>query len=190
MLKTLLSIDIQITQFLHSILPHNRFFNLLFSFFSQQGGSLIIWIVLIILALIFEERKHPGISKNDKQFLITIILTLALTGLLVNYGLKNVFQRMRPYLTDFNRLKLISTNFNCPSDFSFPSSHAAIAFSASAILAHFHKKRKYFYYSIAILISLSRIYLGCHYFFDVIIGGLIGYLIAKTMLLWLKSHSN
>lgn len=192
MLNILLNIDVQITQFIASLLPHNQSFNLFFSFFSQQGGSLIIWIVLVILALLFEVRKHPGISKKDKQFILTIILTLAITTLFVNYGLKNIFQRTRPYLID-KPIKLTltdSTDFNCPIDFSFPSSHAAIAFSASVILVFFHKKRKYFYYLIAIIISLSRIYLGCHYFFDVIVGGLIGWLIAKIILIRLKPHSN
>ncbi|MEK7096731.1 MAG: phosphatase PAP2 family protein, partial [Patescibacteria group bacterium] len=70
----------------------------------------------------------------------------------------------------------------CPKDFSFPSTHAATAFVAAEILAYFNKKRKWFYFAVAILISYSRIYLGCHYFFDVVFGAIIGWLVSQSLL--------
>ncbi|EKE14348.1 MAG: hypothetical protein ACD_12C00559G0006, partial [uncultured bacterium] len=61
------------------------------------------------------------------------------------------------------------------------------AFAAATVLAYFDKKRRWFYYSAALLISYSRIYLGCHYFFDVIIGALIGFLISKLVVRFLPN---
>ena len=175
MFNFLNSLDINITQIIRLALPHNRLFDLFFSFFSQNGGSILIWIALVIFILFFEERKNPGISSRDKQFIIIITLALITQAILVNIVLKNVFSRTRPLpiSTDFNRFQLISTV--CPLDFSFPSGHAATAFCAAAILSVFDKKKKYLYYLMAFLIALSRIYLNCHYLGDVIAGGLIGW---------------
>ena len=118
-------------------------------------------------------------------FSISFLLTFLLTDIV----LKNIFLRPRPFdfaqgkpfLTIYNHFQLFST-FSCPKDFSFPSAHAATAFAAATILTFFDKKHRWFYYTVAILISYSRIYLGCHYFLDVIAGAIIGYIISRLLL--------
>jgi len=70
----------------------------------------------------------------------------------------------------------------CPLDFSFPSSHAAFAFSAAVILTSYDKKRWYLYYGIAFLVSFSRIYLGCHYVLDLVLGAIIGFTVSQFIL--------
>jgi undecaprenyl-diphosphatase len=154
---------------------------------------------VIIIALFLEEKKHPGLSKNDKKFIIAFTLSFLITAFLAEYPLKNLFHRQRPVLTnlnpstslrvnrfqtfDFAQGKPISTN--CPTDFSFPSGHAATAFAAATVLTFFDKKRRFFYYLIAFLIAYSRIYLGCHYFLDVFIGAILGSLISKIIINYL-----
>jgi undecaprenyl-diphosphatase len=171
MLEKLIYFDIVITNFLKNLFPHNYFFDLFFSFFSLKGNAIFVWILVIIIALFFEEKKHPGISKNDKKFIIAFTLSFLLTAFLVEYPLKNFFNRQRP----------ISTNY-CPTDFSFPSGHAATAFSAATVLTFFDKKRRFFYSTIASFITYSRLYLACHYFFDVLGGGVLGIIIGKLIL--------
>jgi len=135
---------------------------------------------VIIIALIFEERKNPGISKKDKQFVITFTFAFLITSFIVEYPLKNIFRRQRPVTTNLNQFQPVPTNY-CPTDFSFPSGHAATAFTASTVLTFFDKKRRFFYYLIGFLIAYSRIYLGCHYFFDIVSGGILGLLIGKII---------
>ena len=173
MLEKLIYFDIVITNFLKNLLPHNLFFDLFFSFFSLKGNAIFVWILVIIIALFLEEKKHPGISKNDKKFIIVFTLSFLTTAFLVNYPLKNFFHRPRPN-------QLISTT--CPTDFSFPSGHAATAFAAATVLTFFDKKRRFFYSTITFLIAYSRIYLSCHYFLDVFGGGVIGVIIGKLIL--------
>jgi undecaprenyl-diphosphatase len=127
----------------------------------------------MFIVLILEERKNPGITKQDKKFIFIFSASFLLTFLLSDIVLKNIFMRFRPLLG----------SISCPHDFSFPSTHAATAFAAATILAYFDKKRCWFYYIVAILISYSRIYLGCHYFFDVLVGGLLGLIISKIILI-------
>jgi undecaprenyl-diphosphatase len=181
MLEKLIHFDIVITNFLKNLLPHNLFFDLFFSFFSLKGNAIFVWILVIIIALFLEEKKHPGISKNDKKFIIAFTLSFLLTAFLVGYPLKNLFNRQRPTLTNLNQLQLVSTNY-CPTDFSFPSGHAATAFAATTVLTFFDKKRRFFYHTIALLIAYSRLYLGCHYFLDVLGGGVLGMVISTLIL--------
>lgn len=178
-MAALLSFDYFLTDFLYRLVPHNQFLNQFFSFFSLRGNALLVWIIAILVSIAVEEIIHPGLQKRDIKFIIYFIVIFGFTAILVNYGLKNVTRRPRPIIKAgiFNEEVI-----PCPKDFSFPSGHAATAFAAAAVLAFFDKKHRYFYYSIAVFIAYSRIYLGCHYFFDVLCGALIGYLIAKIAL--------
>ena len=176
----IISLDYFLTDFFNKIIPHNQFFNYFFSFFSLKGASIFIWLLVIALVVILEERKNPGISIKDKKFFILFSLSFLLTLLLADVILKQIFQRIRPFLTLYSHILLFQAN--CPTDFSFPSGHASTAFAAATVLTFFDKKKGLFYYSVAVLISYSRIYLGCHYFLDVVAGGLIGYFISKLLL--------
>lgn len=189
-MQTLLSLDYFLTNFFSKIIPHNIFFDYFFSFFSLRGSSTLIWILVSGIVVLLEERKNPGISKRDKKFLILFSLSFLLTAFLSDIILKNIFLRPRPAFSDFIRLYPISSNFFCPTDFSFPSAHASTAFAAATVLAYFDKKRGWVYYLVAVLISYSRIYLGCHYFFDVIGGVAIGFTISKIILFFSKKYAN
>lgn len=178
-MNSLLSLDQSVTLFLKNLISHNVFFDYFFSFFSLKGSSILIWILIIVGVAILEEKRYPGISKKDKKFIVFFSLSFILTTLIVEFPLKNIFERARP---------IVSQIYQCPIDYSFPSGHAATAFAAATILTYFDKKRRWFYYTIAILISFSRIYLGCHYFLDVIIGAMIGYLISRLLFKLVTNH--
>lgn len=178
-MNKIISLDYLLTNFLNNLLPHNQFFNSFFSFFSLKGSSILIWIFVIVIVVILEERKNPGISKRDKKFIILFSLSFLLTAFLSDIFFKNIFMRARPFIGSGNPTP---TQFLCPYDFSFPSAHAATAFAAATVLTFFDKKRRWFYYTVAILISYSRIYLGCHYFLDVFFGGLLGYFLSKAFI--------
>ena len=156
-----MNLDYTLTNFLNKLIPHNILFDYLFSFFSMKGGSILIWMAIIVLLIIFEE-------KINKKFILYFLIALGITSIVV-FGLKNTIRRARPTIV-------------CEKDFSFPSAHAAIAFATATILIYFDKKRKGLYYTIAVLTSYSRIYLGCHYFLDVISGAIIGHIISQLLL--------
>jgi undecaprenyl-diphosphatase len=174
--------DYLLTNLFSKIIPHNIFFDYFFSFFSLKGSSIFIWILTIVLIVVLEERKNPGISIRDKKFVLVFFGSFIFTFYIADIFLKNFFRRPRPYLLLQTIHSNLITSGICPVDFSFPSAHAATAFAAAGILTHYDKKRKLLYYIIAILISYSRIYLGCHYFFDVVIGTIIGYIISRLFL--------
>lgn len=180
----LTNFDLRITNFINKLLPHNQFFDYFFSFFSLRGNSIFIWIVIIILILVLEENKYPGIQKRDVKFLLTFFLSFLITAFLVNIILKNTFHRPRPDRpTNLDTTaSVVGSLAGCPKDYSFPSGHASTAFAAATVIGFFDKKGKWLYYLIAVIISLSRIYLECHYFLDIFIGGIIGWIISTIIL--------
>ncbi|EKE15387.1 MAG: hypothetical protein ACD_12C00038G0004 [uncultured bacterium] len=161
-------------------LPHNFILNSFFGFFAVKGVFLIIWLLIFGYLVFFEEKK-------DKRFIFYFIMSLLISALIFTL-MKNLIKRPRPVSkvrsqltpTDFNRLRLILTDY--PTSYSFPSGHTTISFSVAAILAFFDKKRKKYFYLIAVIIAFSRVYLGYHYLYDVLAGAFLGWLISSAVL--------
>ena len=62
---------------------------------------------------------------------------------------------------------------------SFPSSHASLSFAVATMQAAYHPKSAWLWYSGATLISLARLDEGKHFGQDVVVGGLLGYGVAR-----------
>jgi undecaprenyl-diphosphatase len=121
--------------------------------------------VLVALALLMRRRR-----------LLTIVWLIALIGTAVlNQGLKAVFERPRPDFPD----PVIMEHSN-----SFPSGHSMGAVVAFGLLAYFlllaltDRREKVGVVlvaaALALAIGFSRVYLGAHYFSDVVGGFAIG----------------
>ena len=123
--------------------------------------------MVIAVVLAFKNRKIA------KKLITQIIWAEVLYFFFIEYLIKNYFGRLRPQFL----LPDAILPYDFSRSFSFPSGHAAIAFALSYTLGKMDRKRKAFYYLLAILISFSRIYLGKHYPSDVVGGGILGILI-------------
>jgi membrane-associated phospholipid phosphatase len=113
--------------------------------------------------------------KGDKRLRVAIIFSIivvALTDQVVSSLLKPLFARPRP-CHDMTVHLLV----NCGKGFSLPSSHAANLFGQAFFF--YQVKRSYSKYLIplAILVALSRVFVGVHYPFDILAGAAIGTLI-------------
>jgi len=93
--------------------------------------------------------------------------------------LKPMIERIRPchVLYDINLL------VNCGGGYSMPSSHATNAFAQAALFSIAVKKTKWYLWVIAGLIAISRVFVGVHYPFDVLIGSAIGCIIGLIVAL-------
>jgi undecaprenyl-diphosphatase len=155
-------------------LLRNGILNAFFLGVNFVDAEIIIFLALTSLFLL-EEGKRKWIFPLWLSFGISAI---------VGFILKITIQRLRPF-----QLGLISLLPGLSeTGFSFPSGHALLAFCAIPILSEKYPRLKKVWIGIAVLIALSRVYLGFHFFSDVIAGAFIGYLIGFMIVKVEKEH--
>ncbi len=152
-------------------------------------SSKIIWIPLYLF-LIFLALKRLNV-KQTLFFTLLGVLSVVAADLISNYGFKEVFQRFRPshnliLSSKLHLYEIKSGEFYRGGLYGFISSHSANFFAFSTFvglaLKAYYPKLLISLLTIASLVSLSRIYLGVHYFSDVLIGGIVGGLIAYLII--------
>lgn len=65
--------------------------------------------------------------------------------------------------------------------YSFPSLHAAMTVALATIVYLHHKRLGILLYGFAVVVCLSRIYIGVHYPKDVFVGAMLGFIFASLM---------
>jgi len=163
------SLDSQITRGISSLRsPVFDFFMMIFTYGSTLA---IVAIPSIIIFL------------KDRKMLLKYWFSAALVAFTLVL-IKMIFHRERPFQALDLALpaSLIQTSYSL-WDFSFPSNHVAISFSALPFL-----KGKFFliWMILAILVVFSRLYFGLHYLSDVLMGAFLGYFIPILVLKYLK----
>lgn len=130
---------------------------------TTLGDHGAIWIVVGIILLIPARTRRWG---------VTLLVTMGLTWLICELGVKNIICRERPFMVDPSIGLLISA----PSGFSMPSGHTLTSFCAATVLSRAPVARgfKIAGWVMAALIAFSRLYLFVHFPTDVLVGIAIG----------------
>jgi len=141
----------------------------------------LIWIPLYLTILYFSYRQN-GIKKSF-FFLLVAVLCVILSDVLSSQVIKNLVARYRPSHHLFLSQKLHfymknSGELYKGGQFGFVSSHAANFFALAVLSANYLRRRypffPYLLFLFAVLVSISRIYLGVHYVTDILGGAVIG----------------
>jgi undecaprenyl-diphosphatase len=143
----------------------NPYLNILLGLFTHLGGSLAVMLVGVFLYL--KGYKREGI----------MVIASIVIGTIIMAPLKIIVNRPRPYLTHNNIRPL-----EIESGPSFPSGHSERAFALAAVLSKYYPRIEIILYLYAVIIGFSRVYLGVHYPLDVIVGGIIGWIVGKVTL--------
>ena len=145
-------------------------------FITHLGDTGAIWIAIALILLCIPRTRKAG---------LVCAAALIVNLLITNVSLKNIIQRIRPYDV-MDSLKIL---VEAEHDFSFPSGHTACSFAGAWAMRR-TMPEKYWIPAVvlAVLISLSRLYVGVHYPTDVIAGTIVGVFAAEISFRVLKKH--
>ena len=139
----------------------NKYLDVFMFRITDLGGAIFITVFSLSLVIFG--------STNNKLIGVEAILALIVSQIVV-HSLKRLLSRERPYKI----IEQLNTYGIDLSDYSFPSGHTTASFSLATTLALNLPKIYIIVYIFAILIAISRIYLGVHYPTDVAAGILLG----------------
>ena len=134
---------------------------LVFSYFGAYA-----WLVLAIVMGFARPRRWPGVFQ--------VVLAIGLSTLLTDTIAKPLVGRSRPYALHAN-VDVIGVR---ETNASFPSTHASNASAGAHAMSRAFPEARVLFWSIAVLVAVSRVYVGVHYPLDVVVGGLVGFLAA------------
>ena len=141
---------------------------------SIVGYAGLVWIALSL----------PVARLGRKPPLFSFALTAASvwSADLLTLVLKAVTDRARPFETIPDADPLLKATVGQ----SMPSGHAATSFAGAVILTYLLTRGAPFFFLLAAAIAFSRVYVGVHYFSDVLVGALLGAAVALGYLFALR----
>ncbi len=176
LINALLQYDISVFRWINNW-PHGPFSDFVARFLHYGTRGMLIYILLYGVLLLM--KKY-----NEALFIAGSML---LTAGIVNYVLKPLIHRSRPFITLSGTIALPAL----PITLSFPSAETAAAFSVSAACnLVFRNKWWRLMWIWAVIVGLDRIYMGHHYPSDVLAGALVGSAISVfTFLIFRRKFS-
>lgn len=166
-------IDISILRFIREYFS-SPLMDSIMIFITNLGNRGFIWIIIGIILLI---------SKKYRKIGFIMLIALAVTSLIGEVFIKNIIQRPRAFTT-FPDIEII---IKAPLSYSFPSGHTASSFAAAVVLGYYIKNWKYLFYFFAALVAFSRLYLFVHYPSDILVGILLGCIVAIITISLMKN---
>ncbi len=165
----------------------------LMSWITYSGNTPLIFLYIfsigVIAGIIYRLKYFRLAPENQINPLRKILMIILFSAMI--YGvtsgviqvIKNTAQRPRPHVVHEIRKTEALKNTTAGEDKeSFPSGHAAGTFMIVVIISRVFGRKMQVLFGWALLVALSRVYLGAHYPSDVIVGGFLGWLMANLFI--------
>jgi membrane-associated phospholipid phosphatase len=167
--------------------------------FYQPKGDELVWFAAIREPILNQFFHYSTMLGEEYGFILMVVIlaffksyrwaaAFAFTGIstmLISFVAKIAFHQPRPYLyfNSLDRAEELGSiqDYDFHSAFtSFPSGHtmAAFAFFTIFVFLFNHKLIELLLFFLAVLVAISRIYLGQHFLADVAAGAFLGSMIA------------
>ena len=120
--------------------------------------------VFLVSAWVYWTVKHNDEKKKDLIFIFFSVVASILTNLIIQH-----------FVDEARPETFVQPLIDHLPDASFPSDHAAVSFAFLTSLYLFgYKKIFWIYLPFVILMNVSRIAAGVHWFIDVLVGMFVG----------------
>ncbi len=158
----------------------NPVFDMIMPHLSDCGGFVSLLVICVLAILVLRHYKRQKYLEIAKMCLYALVLSGIIAACL-----KLAYHSPRPFTVLENVRQLtIPTEPN-----SFPSGHTSSTFSVVSVLVWTLRENKAIVCLLALfafLVGFSRIYVGVHYPFDVLVGAVVG-VVSGVVVLKLKS---
>ena len=157
----------------------NHIDTILFIFFNNKLANPVFDVIMPFVT--FKQTWYPiwiiaavGLmwkgGKKGRWIVLIVILSVATADLIVNRIMKPSFMRIRPC----NVVEEVHLLVKNKTSKSMPSSHAANFFAVAMVFSYFYRKYQWIFWFLASLVAYSRVAIGVHYPFDILVGAFSG----------------
>ncbi|TPE45893.1 phosphatase PAP2 family protein [Pontibacter mangrovi] len=172
MVEALEQLDKEVFVYLNDL--HSPFWDAVMVFVSEK----LVWIPFylgLVGYLVWRYRRQSILM------ILLVVLAIGLSDFIASGLMKPYFMRLRP-CHDPTLSGIVNIVEGCGGRYGFISSHAANTF-ALAVFFNLILSDRYFIFKVvlvawAVVVTYSRIYLGVHFPADVLLGALLGALMA------------
>lgn len=141
-----------------------------------------IWLAILTVWLIYAYRNQ---YRYWYVIIGLLVFSVGLADLFAYQVLKPFFGRMRPCKVD----EMVQIVHSCGGKFSFPSNHATNSMVVAGLMFWWASKPVAIVcLAFAVLVGVSRVYLGVHYPLDILFGFFLGLTWSRLIVVALKNN--
>jgi membrane-associated phospholipid phosphatase len=136
--------------------------------------------VMVVLTGLLWFLARPGGDRKWKLASACGYLSAAI-AYVVAFVIHHLYDRPRPY-----EAHVIRHPWSSSTDASFPSDHTSLSFAIAFAVLAFDTAAGAVFLVIAAIIGVGRLFIGAHYPGDVLMGVLVGAVVAFVVVRWLR----
>jgi undecaprenyl-diphosphatase len=168
-------VDWRLEHAIYDVSLHHHWVGSLFH--GIEAASIPVMVVLTGLLWFF---SRPNGDRKWKLACASGYLSAAI-AYVVAFVIHHIYDRPRPY-----EAHAISHPWSSSTDASFPSDHTSLSFAIAFAVLAFDSGAGAVFLVIAALIGVGRLFIGAHYPGDVLMGVLVGAVVAFVVVRWLR----
>jgi len=169
------ALDQNIFQFIYGAVHHNAFWDVVGISFAEY---LPYFLAIAFLVLAYSQK---GWRRKVYLFCEGALAIILSRGVIVEV-IRHFYHEPRPY--NFYNFTPLFTE----TGWSFPSAHAAWFFALALTVWFANRKWGWWFFTLATLMGIARVYAGVHWPIDIVAGAAVG-LLSAWFIHWLLSGS-
>ncbi|TAK58038.1 MAG: phosphatase PAP2 family protein [Bacteroidetes bacterium] len=158
----------------------NGFFDAIMPVITDLNKYWFGWVIFVGLWILLFWKG----GKKGRIIALMLFPLVAFSDQVSSTFIKKMIMRPRPCHEIDGRIIMehLRLLVPCGPGFSFPSSHAVNSFALATFLSVYYRKFRWAFFMFAIVVSYSRVYVGAHYPYDILVGAIVGIVCALIVI--------